>query len=274
MMERVPTFLYHYFLDEAGDTTFYGKRMVPILGEQGVSSCFILGLLKVNQPLNDVRAKVIQLQTEIVSDPYYKDIFSIHKKRSYPYHLHAKDDIPEIRKATFELIKSIDCSFEAVVARKIHYIFEKKHNNKDADFYADLLSHLLKKRIGRYDRIVLNIAERHRCTTQNNLQKGLDKALNNPRTRNLAQKAHCKVVFNVQRPSNEPLLSIADYFCWSIQRVFEKGELRFYNYISDKISVICDLYDFASLGTGESYYSKDRKLTTHNCINEKSPVMH
>jgi hypothetical protein len=101
-MEKLPTYAYHYFLDEAGDPTFYGKGRTPILGEDGVSNCFILGLLKINEPLNLVRDKVLSLQKQIAEDPYYDKVPSILKKKaSYGYYLHAKDDIPEVRKATY-----------------------------------------------------------------------------------------------------------------------------------------------------------------------------
>jgi hypothetical protein len=82
------------------------------------------------------------------------------------------------------------------------------------------------------------------------------------------------VVFNVQQPTKEPLLSIVDYFCWSIQRVFEMGETRFYEFIHDKISVVWDIYDFAGAINGQNYYTKKRKLTEGNCLKEKSPQMH
>jgi hypothetical protein len=274
-MQKLPTFVYHYFLDEAGDATFYGKGRIPILGQDGVSSCFILGLLKINEPLNAIREKVVDLQNRIAEDTYYDKVLSIQKKKSANgYYLHAKDDVPEVRKVAFELIRSIDCNFEAVVARKIYYLFEKKHNSNEAEFYADLLSHLLKNRFGKYDRLVLNIAERTRCTASNNLQKGLDKALAHSKFRYPERAQKCKVVFNVQKPTIEPLLNIADYFCWSIQRIFEKGETRYYDYISDKVSVVWDIYDFAGAVSGRNYYSKNRKLSVANYINEKSPKMH
>ncbi|HEY4063052.1 MAG TPA: DUF3800 domain-containing protein [Puia sp.] len=274
-MKKLPTYIYHYFLDEAGDSTFYGKGKTPILGEQGVSSCFILGLLRINEPLDSIRRKVIDLQNQIAEDPYYENIRSIIKKKTtHGYYLHAKDDIPEVRKEAYQLIRGLDCSFEAVVARKIYYLFENRHHGNEAEFYADLLSHLLKNRIGKYDRLVLNIAERTRCTTLNNLQKGLDKAITQAKFRFPGRIQNHKVVFNIQKPTVEPLLNIADYLCWSIQRVFEKGEIRYYNYVSNKISVVWDLYDFAGAITGRNYYSKYRKLTEANYINEKSPKMH
>ena len=40
----------HRFLDEAGDTTFFGKGRVPILGQDGVSQCFSLGMVKFAAP--------------------------------------------------------------------------------------------------------------------------------------------------------------------------------------------------------------------------------
>ena len=72
--------------------------------------------------------------------------------------LSPKDDVPEVRKMAFELINSIDCSFEAAVGRKIYPLYEKKHNGNEADFYADLLSHLLKNKLNKYDELVLNIS--------------------------------------------------------------------------------------------------------------------
>ena len=167
-MEKVPTFAYHYFLDEAGDSTFFGKGRLPILGQEGVSNCFILGLLKINEPLEPLRKKIRSLQQQIAEDPYYEKVISIQKKKAKNgYYLHAKNDIPEVRKTAFEFIRSIDCNFEAVVARKIYYLFENKHHSKESEFYADLLSHLLKNRLNRSERVVLNIAERTRCTTIN-----------------------------------------------------------------------------------------------------------
>ena len=73
---------YHRFLDEAGDTTFFGKGKIPIVGKvQGVSLCFIIGMVKFKEPLNIVRQKVIDLQKEIESDEYLKGIPSIEKKK-------------------------------------------------------------------------------------------------------------------------------------------------------------------------------------------------
>ena len=55
----------HIYIDESGDTTFYGRHRRPLLGSEGVSKTFIIGLLKLHVEPNQVRQQVIDLQTEI-----------------------------------------------------------------------------------------------------------------------------------------------------------------------------------------------------------------
>lgn len=260
--DKIEAHKFHRFLDEAGDTTFYGKGKSPIVGTEGVSKCFILGMLKINNPLHEVRNKVIQLQSEITNQSYYQGIPSIEKKKAnHGYYLHAKDDIPEVRKIAFDLINSIDCSFECIVARKKYDIYEQKHHSREGEFYADLLSHLLKNKLIKYDRLVLNIAERKKCTSHTNLEFGLQKALERAKAKSPEKEHKCRVVFNIQQPTNEPLLNLTDYFCWAIQRVFEKGEVRYYDFISNKISLVVDLYDSDKYKGGKNYYNGKNKLT-------------
>jgi hypothetical protein len=271
--DKIQTAHYHRFLDEAGDTTFYAKGRVPMLGNEGVSKTFILGMFSLNEPLKNVREKVIALQDEIANDKYFKGIPSIEKKKSkHGYYLHAKDDIPEVRKMAFELIKSLDCNFECVVARKAYEIYERKHNGKEAEFYADLISHLLKNKLQDYQRLVLNIAERSQCTTHQNLNKGLNKALERAfaHTPN-GNHQQCKVDFNVQQPTTEPLLNLTDYCCWAVQRVFEKGETRYYDFLENKISLVVDLYDYPNIETGLNHYDTINRLTSENLVHKKSP---
>lgn len=264
-MSDLETFEYHRFLDEAGDTTFYGKGKTHIIGKEGVSKCFILGMLKVKEPLNSVREKIIDLQNHISSDSYFKGIPSIEKKiKNGGYFLHAKDDVPEVRKMGYDLIKSLDCSFEAIVARKIYSVYENFHHGNEAEFYADLLSHILKNKFKKYEKLVLNIAERSKCTTHTNLELGLKRSFIRFEKKHNKEDRKCSVVFNVQKPTREPLLNLADYFCWALQRLFERGEMRFYEYISDQVAMVNDLYDEANYSKGKNIYNRRTKLTVKN----------
>jgi len=278
----------HRFLDEAGDTAFYGKGKTSILGSAGVSNCFILGMVKFKQPLPDIRAAVSELQNKIAADPYF-DVVSVRKKKQATgYYFHATDDLPEVRKIFFDYIKTIDCSFEAVVGRKTVERYETKHKGKEQYFYADLLSHLLKNKLHKEDRMVLHIAERGKSTKNQNLELALEKSKErlavSTNRKNLQEREDwwnieyvsrkdikTNVVFNVTQPLQEPLLNIADYFCWAVQNVFEKGETRFYNFLQDKISLVVDLYDAEKYENWKNYYGPKNPLTAENKI---SPLLH
>lgn len=253
--------MFHRFLDEAGDTTFYGKGKVNIVGNSGVSKVFMLGMVKFKEPIEPLREKIIALQQQVISDPYFQDIPSIIKKQSKNgYFFHAKDDIPEVRKLFYDFISGIDCSFEAVVGRKIQPLYETKHNGNESEFYADLLSHLLKNKLSKGGRLVLNVASRGKSTKNQNLQLALQKAI----TRKNNKPVQTQVVFNVQNNYTEPLLNISDYFCWSIQRLIERGELRYYNFLKDKISLVMDIYDSTKYQNWQNYYTPKNPLTKQN----------
>ena len=158
----------HRFLDEAGDTTFFGKGRVPILGQEGVSLCFGLGMVRFPAPVVEVRAQVENLCRAVETDDYVNHIPSVAKRvQSGGFYFHAKDDPPEVRERLFKWIRETDCSLEMVVGRKIPVLFARKHNGKDSEFYADLLSHLLKNKLKLGQRLVITSrsAEKPRAIT-------------------------------------------------------------------------------------------------------------
>ena len=209
----------------------------------GVSKYFILGILTVNEPLNTVRKKISELQNNIASDDYLLDVPSIQKKKNTAgYFLHATDDVPEVRKMAFELIKSIDCTFDAVIGRKDYSVYEKKHNGNQAEFYADLLSHLLHGSMNGFKKLVLNIAQRSRCTTHTNLEKGLQKALAISKHKYPDAYNYCEMVFNVQKPTTEPIINLVDYFLWALQRKIERNENSYVDFLCNQIVNVTNLY--------------------------------
>ncbi len=214
------------------------------------------------------------MQNEITKDEFYKDIPSIKKKvNKNGYFFHAKDDIPEVRERFLRFIKTLNCSFEAVVARKIPELYKNKHQDNEAWFYADLLSHLLKNKFTNHEKLVLNIASRGKSTKNHILDLALAKAKERFNNSHPDLELKTNVVFNVLDQTSEPLLNIADYFCWCVQNVFERGQMRYYNFMKDQISSVIDLYDFESYGKKgwQNYYGPKNPLTPNN---EISPLSH
>ena len=267
-LKENPSFLRHRFLDEAGDTTFFGKGRTPIIGIQaGVSLCFLLGMVRFRSSLQPIRQEISRLQEQVANDRYFKDIPSIQKKKasSKGYYFHATDDTHEARKVFYEYISSLDVSFEAVVGRKIPDLYVRKHNSRESEFYADLLSHLLKNKLQSEGDLVINVAQRGVVTRNIIFEQALEKATARFLKSRIPSHLKAHVAFNVQYPYTEPLLNVTDYLCWAVQRVFERGETRYYNFIADKISLVVDLYDSTHSEVG-NYYTSRNPLTPLNKI--------
>ena len=262
----------HRFLDEAGDTTFYGKGRIPIVGQPGVSLSFAIGMVRFHANLNELRRAVRALQDEVIVDEYLRGIASVAKKAGAGgFYFHATDDPPEVRERFFKFIKSVDCTCEVMVARKLPSMFALKHHHQEAEFYADGLSHLLKNKLKRGQKVVLNIAERGASTRNANLQLALTKAVERFEKKWSVDEISSLVVFNVQNHRTEPLLNVADYLCWSVQRIFERGETRYYDFMGDKIRLVVDLYDTAKYKGSLNYYRGKRRLTAENKLGPPSP---
>jgi hypothetical protein len=237
--------LSHRFLDEAGDLNFFGKGGKPILGKDGVSNYFFIGMLTLNEPLKDLRTKILSLQENIEKDSYFKDVPSIIKRQNKgAYFLHAKEDLPEIRKMVFDFIATLDCYFESVMIRKDYYQFKTKHKNQQSELYSDMLSHLLLDHYPNSNKMILNIAHRSKCTSHKNLENGLIKTGLLSSKKYPGNNMNCKIVFNVQYPSTEPIINLADYFLWAIQRKWERKENRFFDYVSSKIKSVRNIYEY------------------------------
>jgi hypothetical protein len=255
----------HRFLDESGDTTFFGKGGVPILGQQGVSQSFGIGMVKFNAPVRELREQIVALQKQVETDDYVNRIPSVQKRvQKGGFFFHAKDDTPELRERLFKWIRQTDCSLEMVVGRKIPGLFARKHNGKDSEFYADLLSHLLKNKLHIGQRLVLNVAERGTTTRNHTLELALSKAHERFTKKRDAKDIRLEVVFNVQNPRTEPLLCVPDYLGWAVQRVFERGETRHYDFVRERVSLVIDLYDETNYEGSQNYYTAKHPLTAQN----------
>jgi len=255
----------HRFLDEAGDTTFFGKGRVPMLGQDGVSLSFGLGMVKFTAPVAEMREQVVGLCRSVESDDYLNRIPSVVKRiQAGGFFFHAKDDSPEVRERLFKWIRDTDCSLEMVVGRKIPGLFAKKHNGNESEFYADLLSHLLKNKLKLGQRQVINIAERGKSTRNQVLELAMTKARERFGKKQDTAEICSEVVFNVQNPRTEPLLCVPDYLAWTVQRVFERGEMRHYDFMRERISLVVDLYDSEKYAGSRNYYTQKRPLTAEN----------
>ncbi|AHF94680.1 hypothetical protein OPIT5_23315 [Opitutaceae bacterium TAV5] len=118
-------------------------------------------------------------------------------------------------------------------------------------------------------------ARNHRSKKSFTRQHTLDLALEKARSR-FARKhdvstACSEVVFNVQTPQAEPLLCVADYMSWAMQRVFERGECRYYDFIRERIELVVDLYDYDNHAGNMNFYTPTHPLRAKNKLSPPTP---
>src|SRR4029078_6197352 len=105
------------FLDETGDTTFYGKGRRLIVGQEGVSLSFGLGVVRIDRPLEEVRREVRALEAEVEADPLLNSIPSVQKRvASGGFYFHACKDTPDVRAVLLRYLRELACDAEAVAA--------------------------------------------------------------------------------------------------------------------------------------------------------------
>jgi len=229
-----------YFVDESGDPTFYDRHGNLIVGQEGCSPILILGFVETSDP-RSIRAALNDLHARIAATEYLKEVPSI-KKSNVSFH--AKDDCPEVRQAVFETLRPLDFKAQFVVARKIERIFRNSFHAKENEFYDYLISLLFENVLHRYTDNRVYISQRGTRLRQERLEHAALRGLSAFENR-WNHKIETKIQIYPHTAVGEPCLQVIDYLNWAVYRAFAKREMRYFNFMRDKVSFLVDRYDSA-----------------------------
>lgn len=257
----------HYFVDEAGDPTLFGERGKVLVGSEGCSRFFILGLADVEDPTR-IETDLSSLRTQLLADPYFDHVPSMQpaqKKTALLFH--AKDDLPEVRREVFGLIRCRPIRFSAVVRDKQRVLaYVRSRNETDPKYcyrpnelYDFMVRRLFKERLHKHNAYRVCFARRG----SSDRTDALTQALEITRTRfaeeqSIAVSAAIDVV--PSSPIREASLQVVDYFLWALQRTFERHEDRFLQLLWPQCSLVVDVDGSREKGYGV-YYTRQRPLT-------------
>lgn len=243
-----------YFVDEAGDPAFYAKGRKLIVGTEGCSRTFSVGFLRTHDP-QQIRSKLADARLEVLNDRYLRNIPSVQKSlRAF----HAKDDCPEVRKLVFSALDKMDFTLQIVVARKIEWIFRTRHDGSQDNFYDDLVTHLFKGQMHLAMQNTIVFARRGSKARQHALRTAVELGIQRFRNTHPAS-ARTGFAIETSQPAQEIVLQAVDYGMWAVQRAFEKGELRYFEYLRSKIEVVWDIFDFKKIeNKGSVVYDRKR----------------
>jgi hypothetical protein len=157
-----------YFVDEAGDAILFDRKGRSIIGMEGCSRFFILGLLDVKNS-EALSKALIDLRGKLLSDPYFSGVPSMQvKARKTALAFHAKDDLPEVRREVFSLLMKYELRFFAVVRDKRKVLdYVRQRNLTDSSYhynpnelYDYLVRSLFKDRLHKDDEYQICFARR------------------------------------------------------------------------------------------------------------------
>ncbi|MCP5467952.1 MAG: DUF3800 domain-containing protein [Deltaproteobacteria bacterium] len=237
----------HYFVDEAGDLALFNKKGKVIIGNEGCSKYFILGTALIEEP-HAVRQELLQLQQMIVTDPYLNNIPSVLNKTKVAFH--AKDDCPEVRMQVYKLLKNLPIKVYAIIRRKSYILEEVRSMNRinenyrfnDDAIYDDCVKRLFKDRLHLAKVNHVMFARRGKSSRNESLKDALLRAKANFEKKSQKEVLTANSVIS-NYSSNEPALQVIDYYLWALQRMYERHEERYYEFVKDKFTRIIDLDD-------------------------------
>lgn len=258
----------HYFVDEAGDGTLFDHRGRVIIGEPGCSRYFILGMLDVPQP-DTLTLALERLRVALLSDSYLNTVPSMQPRlRKTARLFHAKDDIAEVRRDIFTLLRAQhDLRFYAIVTEKARVVeYVRSRNQKDSSYrynpnelYDFLVRRLFVERLHRDEAYRIHFAKRGRSDRTIALQTALRAARQRFFEKwNITSDSPMMVIPTAS--DSNGCLQAADYFLWALQRFYELGEDRYLNYLWPSFRLVQDLDDCREAQYG-MYYTQRKPLT-------------
>ena len=256
-----------YFVDEAGDGTLFDARGRVLIGHEGCSRYFMLGLLDLPNP-EPLRQELEDLRAKLMADPYFKKVPSMQpeaKKTAIAFH--AKDDLPEVRREVFTVLLRHQVHFYAVVKSKASVLgYVRQQNQRDAGYrynanelYDLMVRRLFKDRLHQSDSYSITFAKRGKADRTEALLAALKVA----RTRFAEKwgvKSGADVGIRVTAPPHSIGLQAVDYFLWSLQRCYERREERFLQLLWPSFSLVQDVDDTREAAYGR-YYTQKKPLT-------------
>ena len=262
----------HYFVDEAGDGTLFDKKGRAIIGEEGCSKFFMVGLADIDH-VQAIKADFDALRSQVCADPFLKKLRQFKPERKEtPVFFHATVDPVEVRWEVYKILLRHEFRFSAVIKSKqtvLEYVKSRNQQDKNYWYHQDelydfVLRRLFKDRLHQHDAYRVTFAIRGNKKRSLEFRTAIEQARAAFLRKNrISSLSAVEVIPAYSR--DEVGLQVVDYCLWALQRVCEKPEEagcdRYLNPLweAGKISLVIDCDDTTKAQYGE-YYTRKKPL--------------
>jgi hypothetical protein len=181
----------NYYVDEAGDGVLFNRKGKVIIGTEGCSRFFILGLMDIADS-ETLESDLKELRKKLLDDPYFSGVPSLkYESNKTALSFHAKDDLPEVRREVFLRLMKHDLRFFAVVREKskvLDYVLQRNegesayHYNPN-ELYDYMVRRLFRDRLHKDDQYQIYFAKRGKSDRTEALLEALENARKNFNTK-------------------------------------------------------------------------------------------
>lgn len=258
----------HYFVDEAGDLTLFDRKGRIIVGNESVPHCFMVGLVDLPDP-DFAQAKLEELRQSLLINPYFSGVPSMQsEQKKTAIAFHAKDDLQEVRYEVIKLLPSLSAKAIVGIRRKqplaeqykaLYESTGKKYKPNTAfnAVYDDLVAKIFRNKLHStkstdFEKINIVFSRRGKSHRHEALRGALDKAKRSFEAK-WGKRSFPPVDITSAYPSESAGLQVVDYYLWAMQRMYEKGEERFFRALEPQYRFTMDLDDKRNKPYGEWY---------------------
>lgn len=202
--------------------------------------------------------KLEKLRDKLLADPYFKGVPSMQpeaKKTAICFH--ATDDLPEVRREVFKLLPEFGAKIQVAIKRKEYLVKTarllqgRQTKISPDDVYDDLVKRIFKNSLHIAEKNQIVFARRGKVRRRA-LEKAIKKAKTNFERKTGIRSDSETVIFSAY-PSQYAGLQVIDYYLWALQRMFERGEDRFFHLVKPAYRLVMDLDDTRNNPYGEWY---------------------
>lgn len=237
-MQEAADLKMYFFVDESGDPTILGRKGRNLMAEGKASKTFMVGYVETSDPAK-ISKSLEELRAELAADEYLREIPSMSSSlRGF----HANKDCPEVKEKVFRILKKAEYQAYVVVARKSEALFRKKFDLSTQKLYEYLVANLLENRLHKYRAIDIYFACMGNTVREHTMRRALQAAMDKFKKKWGKENDSSIRVF-IQEASQHPMLQVVDYTLWTVNRIYERGDFRFYNYLLERISLVQDIFD-------------------------------
>jgi CRISPR/Cas system-associated exonuclease Cas4 (RecB family) len=176
---------------------------------------------------------------------------------------HAKDDAAEVRREVFKILPSLNVRVIVAIRRKqtlvekYRALFERYGGKfQPNEIYDEMISRIFRDKLHTADENSIVFARRGKAVREEALEDALIRARRNFETR-WGKRPDRPTSIVSAYPSESVGLQVVDYYLWAVQRMFERGEERFFQLLAPQYRLIMDLDDTRNKPYGEWYSDRN-----------------